>query len=110
MKSMESTDSTENEQARIRREVRGRAVKRVKSKLGLFWHLTLFLLISAGLVAINLAYSPKALWFVWPVGAWGFALALHAGSVFMAAGGVTEDLIDAEIERELQRRRALSRS
>jgi len=99
----------ENDMLRLRQEIRGRATQRVRSRLGLFWHLTVFVLINAALVAINLAYSPQTLWFMWPLGAWGFALALHAGQIFLSTGGVTEDLIEAEVERELQRRRTLTR-
>ncbi len=94
--------STE-ERARIEREVRGRAVRRVRAKLGLYWHFACFALAQAALVAINLTYTPERLWFVWPLAGWGTALLLHAFAVFQHRG-LSDDMIEAEVRRELNRR------
>jgi hypothetical protein len=94
--------STED-RARIEREIRARAVKRVRAKLGFYWHLVCFVLVQAALIAINLSYTPERLWFVWPLAGWGTALVLHAFAVLQSRG-LSEDMIEAEVQRELARR------
>lgn len=42
------------------------------------WHALVFTLINGFLAAINLAFSPSVLWFLWVTGSWGIALTLHA--------------------------------
>jgi len=94
---------TDETRTSIEREVRAKAIKRVRTKLGLYWHALVFALCNAAMIAINLRYSPQYLWFVWPLGAWGAALLLQAFATF-GAGGLTEDMVQAEIKRELARR------
>jgi hypothetical protein len=91
------------ERARIEREVRSQALKRVRAKVGFYWHFLCFALVNAALVAINLRYTPQQLWFVWPLAAWGAAVVLHAFAVFTGRG-LTDDMIEAEVRRELARR------
>ena len=91
------------ERARIEREVWARARSRVRAKLGFAWHFAVFVLINLGLYAINLSYTPHTLWFVWPLGGWGLALAFHALAVFQGSG-LSEELLEAEVRRELSRR------
>lgn len=95
--------STDEQRATVEREVRAKAIKRVRSKLGFYWHGLVFVLVNAAMVAINLNYSPEYLWFVWPLCAWGAALLMHAFATFGQAG-LTEGMVQTEIKRELARR------
>lgn len=45
-------------------------------------HLAKFLVVMAGLIALNLVTSPSYLWFFWPLLGWGFGLAKHGAHVF----------------------------
>lgn len=94
--------STE-ERARIERDVRARAIRRVRAKLGFYWHLVCFALVQAALVAINLTYTPQRLWFVWPLAGWGTGVLLHAFAVLQRRG-LRDDMIEAEVRRELARK------
>lgn len=93
----------EIERAQIERRIRARAVKKVGSRLGFMWHAGLFAMANVAMLAINLNYSPDTLWFVWPLAAWGAGLLMHAFATFQAPG-MTEDMIQAEIDREMARR------
>ena len=88
---------------KIEHEIRAKAKSRVRNKVGFMWHFAVFAMVMLALVAINLNYTPDVKWFVWPLGAWGGAVLLHAFAVFSATG-MTEDMVRAEIEREKQRR------
>ena len=66
-----------NEQERYER-----AKKRVKAIRGFYVHLTVFALVSALLLAINLITSPGKLWFYWPLFGWGIAIVIHAIGVY----------------------------
>jgi hypothetical protein len=92
-----------DERARIEREIRAKAARRVRTKLGFYWHVAVFTLANAAMVAINLAYTPERLWFVWPLGGWGAALVLHGLATFQSTS-VTQDMIEAEVQRELAKR------
>lgn len=84
-------------------DVERKARRRVRLKLFFMWHLAVFALVNVGLIAINLAFSPLVLWFIWPLVGWGVALGIHAFVTF-GMGGVSDALMDAEVERELTRR------
>jgi len=60
------------------------AKKRVSEIREFYQHLTVYLVINAALVLINLLSSPGYLWFVWPLLGWGIGVALHG---LMAFGG-----------------------
>jgi hypothetical protein len=47
-----------------------------------YCHLTSFVVVNVGLVAINLLFSRAALWFLWPLLGWGIGLLSHAAGVF----------------------------
>jgi hypothetical protein len=93
----------EQEKQRIIREVRGKAKRRVAKKVGFMWHLAVFVMAQLAMWQINMTYSPDTQWFVWPLCGWGAALLLHAFATFQG-GGMTEQMIEAEIERELRAR------
>jgi hypothetical protein len=94
---------SKEERAAIMREVRHKAERRAKTKIGFMWHLAVFLMANGAMIAINMNYSPNTLWFVWPLGGWGAALLMHAFATFQG-GGMTQDMIEAEVQRELARR------
>ena len=50
-------------------------------------HLILYLLIMGGVAALNLTFTPTVIWFVYPLIAWGFCLAMHFFSAVAWARG-----------------------
>jgi hypothetical protein len=44
-------------------------------------HLLAYAVVAGGLAALNLAYDPERIWFVWPMVGWGGPLAIHAAYV-----------------------------
>jgi hypothetical protein len=59
-----------------------RAKKRVEEIKGFYVHLTVYLLVNAGLLILNLLTSPGEYWFRWPLFGWGIGLVVHGLSVF----------------------------
>jgi hypothetical protein len=59
-----------------------RARKQVEEIKGFYVHLTVYILVMAGLIYINLRYSPQYLWFFWTLVSWGIGLLFHAMKVF----------------------------
>jgi hypothetical protein len=95
--------STSDERSRIEQSIRQKAKSRVRKKLGFYWHLAVFVLANAAMIAINLQHSPNYNWFVWPLCGWGAALALHGFATFQGSG-MSESMIEAEVQRELAKR------
>lgn len=91
------------ERKRIEQSIRHKAKSRVRMKLGFYWHAVVFALANAAMIAINLQHSPDYHWFVWPLCGWGAALALHAFATFQGSG-MSEAMIQAEVDRELAKR------
>jgi len=58
-----------------------RALYHVRRLRGFYHHVFFFVLINAGLAAINLLSRPEVLWFQWPLLGWGIGLALHGLSM-----------------------------
>ena len=85
-------------------EIRAKATRRVRARMGLIWHAAIYAMTSGALIAINQAYTPGNNWFVWPVAAWGAAVVLHGIATMQIAGDTTEDMIQAEIAKEKARR------
>lgn len=61
-----------------------KARKKVKEIKGFYIHLLCYLLVVFLLVYLNLNYSPKQLWFIYPLVGWGVGLLGHAAGVFGA--------------------------
>lgn len=61
-----------------------RARRRVRQLREFYTHLTVYLLVNAGLFLLNLLTSPSELWFQWPLLGWGIGVAIHALVVFGA--------------------------
>jgi hypothetical protein len=92
-----------SEAAAIERRIREKATRRVYARIGLMWHAAVFAMANLAMYAINMRYSPTVAWFVWPLAGWGAALAMHAFATF-SSGGMTEEMIQTQIQREKQRR------
>ena len=59
-----------------------KAKKRVKELKEFYSHLASDLVVSPFLIFINLYFSPKHIWFYWPMLGWGIGLFFHAVGVF----------------------------
>jgi hypothetical protein len=89
--------------AQFKQEVRDKAARRVRAKLGFAWHAALFLMANLTLAYINLSNNSNKLWFLWPLAVWGAALLEHARRAFLMQPPSAE-MIEAEVQRELARR------
>ena len=63
-----------------------RARRRVRQIKGFYIHATIYVLVNALLIAINLGTSRGEVWFFWPLLGWGIGLAVHGLSVFGLGG------------------------
>jgi len=81
------------------------ATQRVEEKMGFFIHLVAYVVVNAGLAALNLATTPDVLWFHWPLAGWGIGIVLHGWKVFSArsVSRLKQHMIQREIERSEQR-------
>lgn len=59
-----------------------KAQKRVEKIRGFYGNLTSYAAVILVLMILNLATSPKYLWFLWPAFGWGIGVAFHGMSVF----------------------------
>jgi hypothetical protein len=80
-------------------ELRRLAIRRADMKLAFRSHLMAYVLVNAGLVAINLLTSPGYFWAIWPMLGWGIGLGAHAASVYMNGEGMRDRLIEQELEK-----------
>ncbi len=56
-------------------------------KLGFFIHLGVYVVVNAGLAALNLINNPNHLWFYWVLLGWGAGILLHAFLAFFTGHG-----------------------
>jgi hypothetical protein len=61
-----------------------------RRKVGLYIHATVYAVVNALLITINLSTAPEQLWFHWPLVGWGIGLLAHAAAAFSLAGGRRE--------------------
>jgi hypothetical protein len=80
-------------------ELRRLAVRRADMKLAFRSHLFAYVIVNAGLVAINLLTSPGYFWAIWPIIGWGVGLAAHAVTVYMDGEGMRDRLIEQELDK-----------
>ena len=80
-----------------------KARKHVRQLRGFYIHLTVYLVVNAGLLVLNLL-SGTRLWFFWPALGWGIGLLAHGLSVagWRFLGGEWEA---RKIREELERQR-----
>jgi len=74
------------------------AIKRLKAKRGLRAHLTVYLLVSALLVAIWAVSGAAYFWPVWPIAGWGIGVVMHGLGAFGQ-----KPISEEEIRREMER-------
>ena len=88
-------------------EIYQRAKKRVEAKLSFYQHFAIYVVVIALLIGINYTTSTEYLWFWWPLAGWGIAVVIHALTTFIFSGelGVTEEMIEKEMERESFKKR-----
>lgn len=91
------------DRAEIEREIRQQIVRRMRAKLGFTWHAAVFAMANVAMLMINLRFTPNTLWCLWPLGAWGAGLLMHAFAVF-GGGSVSEADVQAQVQAELARR------
>jgi 2TM domain-containing protein len=71
---------------------------------GFYVHALVFVLVNAGLVAINLLLTPGRIWFGWGLAGWAVGLAAHGLSVFAFGGWLGRDWEERKIREYLDRR------
>lgn len=81
-----------------------RAKRRVKARMGFYTHLVIYAAVNVVLFLANWKDTGTYgfAWFTWPLVGWGICLTLHFLGVFVFRGGLTERMIQREIERETQ--------
>ncbi len=82
-----------------------KAKERATAKYGFFVHAGVYAAVMVLLVFVNLVTSPRAIWFVWPLIGWGFAVVLHGVRVFLLSekNVVIEKLTEHELRRSSAR-------
>lgn len=88
------TDVVDDE-TRLRRQAEARA----DAKLGFRSHLIAYLLVNAGLFALDFLTGREDWWFHWTLIGWGIGLAVHFASVYWAPGPSREAMVERELER-----------
>jgi 2TM domain len=63
-----------------------RAARQVDIRIGFYIHFVVFLLVCAGLVAVNWLTTPEIWWAQWPFLGWGIAVLGHALCAFTGGG------------------------
>jgi GNAT superfamily N-acetyltransferase len=82
------------------------AKKRVDAKMGFLGHLTVFVLVNAGLYLLNLLKGGSS-WQIFPLWGWGLGLTIHGIVTLLSlqGQGLRQRLMDAEL-RALRERGA----
>jgi fatty acid desaturase len=85
-------------------DLRHRAERRVKLKMGFYIHAGIYVLVNLGLFALNGVAGGKP-WALWPLAGWGLGLAIHGIVTFvnLRGEGVTGRMVEQELQR-LRRR------
>jgi 2TM domain-containing protein len=82
-----------------RNSIEARARRRVARKMGFYIHALVFVLVNAGLYAINTITSAPR-WSHFPLLAWGVGLAIHGILTFVGLQG--EGIRQAMVRREIE--------
>ncbi len=92
------TDMAEDELLR-------RAKRRVDAKMGFYVHALVFVLVNAGLYALNL-WQGGTRWHGWPLAGWGLGLAIHGIVTYLSLSGdgLRERMLADEVQRLKGRR------
>ncbi|HEX2912818.1 MAG TPA: 2TM domain-containing protein [Chloroflexia bacterium] len=89
------------------------AERRVRAKLGFYWHLASYVIVNGLLIIVYLITGPvpgfySYPWFVWPMFGWGIGLLFHYLGVFVFSNVNSEATRRQMIEAEMQRMRGNS--
>ena len=81
-------------------ELLRRAQRRVSLRMGFFSHALVYVVVNAGLVALNIFHG-KYLWSFWPMAGWGIGLAAHGLATWFSLNGdgMRERMLKQEIDR-----------
>jgi Flp pilus assembly protein TadB len=82
-------------------ELRATAERRAQERIALRMHLFAFVVINAGLAAIDWFSDGRFDWFWWPLLGWGIGLAMHMVSTWYRLS----DAHDRAVEQEMARLR-----
>ncbi|MBN1572116.1 MAG: 2TM domain-containing protein [Deltaproteobacteria bacterium] len=80
-----------------------RAEKRVRAKIGFYYHLTSYLIVNLTLVFIWYFTGAGYQWFWWPMMGWGIGLLFHAANLFLSKSTFMDRMIQRELKREKER-------
>lgn len=81
-----------------------RVMDQVRSIKSFYSHLTSYLLVMAGLFAINLITNPDYIWALWPALGWGIGIVNHGLSAFEVFNFFGPDWEKRQIEKRLGRK------
>jgi hypothetical protein len=79
------------------------ARRRVKARLGLYIHATVYVAVNSFLALVQSQATPGVLWSLWPLAGWGVGLAIHGAVVLLGQSGLRERM-EAEELRKLESR------
>ncbi|MBN9389884.1 MAG: 2TM domain-containing protein [Chloroflexi bacterium] len=85
------------------------AERRVRAKLGFYWHLASYVLVNGLLIAIYLLTGPLISggavypWFIWPMFGWGIGLLFHFLGTFVFSNVSSDENRRRMIEEEMRR-------
>jgi hypothetical protein len=80
------------------------ARRHARALRGFYSHALVYVLVNAGLAAINLLTSPERIWFGFPMLGWGIGLLAHGVSVFAFRGWFGPQWEERKIREYLDRR------
>jgi hypothetical protein len=80
------------------------ARRHARALRGFYSHAIVYVLVNAGLVAINLVTRPERIWFAFPMFGWGIGLLVHGLSVFAFGGWFGPRWEERKIREYLERR------
>lgn len=81
-----------------------KAIEQVKELKGFYIHLFIFVLVTAGLWALNLMTSPQYIWAIWPTFGWGLGVLGHAIGVLDLPFMLGAEWERKQIEKRLGRK------
>ena len=84
-------------------ELKRLARRRVRARLGLYIHATVYVAVNAFLALVQSQATPGVLWSLWPLAGWGLGLAIHAAVVMLGQSGLRERM-EADELRKLESR------
>ena len=79
------------------------ARRHVERTLGFYAHLSVYLIVNTGLIALNLASGSGKPWAVFPLLGWGIGLLFHGLAVSLYAPGAKwkQRMIDRELKKRI---------